>query len=87
MLFEKLWTLFKGGTNLKWNYNEYFIEIDNLEFSKIMKVPSETHQKALSNINRPCQQTIHKFNHKYRKAKRNHIYRKEIMKQLYYNIN
>ena len=21
MLFEKLWTLFKGGTNLKWNYN------------------------------------------------------------------
>ena len=52
-----------------------------------MKVPSETHQKALSNINRLCQQTIHKFNHKYRKAKRNHIYRKEIMKQLYYNIN
>ena len=87
MLFEKLWTLFKGGTNLKWNYNEYFIEIDNLEFIKIMKVPSETHQKALSNINRPYQQTIHKFNHKYIKAKRNHIYRKEIMKQLYYNIN
>ena len=67
-------------------FREYFIEIDNLEFNKIMEVPNETHQKALNSICRLCQQKI-KLNSKYTSAKGTFIYREEIQKLFDYDIN
>ena len=51
-----------------------------------MEVSNETHQKALNNICRLCQQKI-KSNSKYMSAKGKYIYREKIQKLFDYDIN
>lgn len=58
-------------------FREYFTEINNLEFSKIMEPPNETHQKVLNYLCRLCQQNI-KLTSKYASAKGKYIYKEEI---------
>ena len=67
-------------------FREYFTEIDNLEFSKIMELPNETHQKVLNNISRLCQQNL-KLTSKYTSAEGKNIYRREIQKLFDSDIN
>ena len=67
-------------------FREYFTERDNLQFSKIMQLSNETHQKALNDICRLCHQKI-KLTRKYTSVRGRYIYWEEIQKLFDCDIN